>query len=243
MSLRDEGLAAGLGLQVHLALGIELSEPIQIPPSLRLTTMELQLDDLYVQGMLSEVADVQRRELERLERACPARRGQPRCLACDGTELETLGPDAYRCSSCGHEGGEGLPKWLAARKRAEIAAMSPDQRIALALRRLEAARNLLAGINLQQEQLGIPNMDLATVVLERSVPEDEDRLLAIALHDLLESEQQLDQAAMALSDELRIPPMQRVSNVPLRGQARTRLIEIAQAQRAELERLEQLARS
>ena len=50
----------------HAALA--LAEPFAIPPSLRLTTTELQLDDLYVQGMLSEIADVQRRELERLER-------------------------------------------------------------------------------------------------------------------------------------------------------------------------------
>jgi hypothetical protein len=162
---------------------------------------------------------------------------QARCLACDSTELEILGPRAYRCSTCGHEGGEGLPEWLAARKRAEIVAMSAEQRLALALRHLEGARNLLAGINLQQEQLGIPTVDLATATLKVSIQEDEQRMVVTAFRDLLESEQLLDQAATALSDQLLIPPMQRVTNVPLRQQARARLIEIARAQQTELERL------
>ena len=161
------------------------------------------------------------------------------CLACGKAELETLGPDVYRCSTCGHEGGDGLPAWIAARERSEITAMSPEQRAALALEHLEAARNLLAGVHSEPE-LGIPRADFASTVLEQAVPEDEDRLLAAALRDLLESEQSLERAATALADRVLLAPARRTMHAE---PARAWIIDSARAQRLELERLERLARA
>lgn len=173
----------------------------------------------------------------------------PSCLACDSTELESLAPDAYRCSSCGHEGGEGLPAWIAARKRSEIEAMSAEQRQALARKNLDTARNLLAGAH-----VGDPGgaADVAAAVVKVTLgvtfgvrmanegAEDEQRAAAAMFQALLESEQLLEQAAVALEDECRIPAMKQLKTMPMRldnPSARARLLEVAGIQRIELDRL------
>ena len=187
-----------------------------------------------------------------------ARNTEPRCLACDSTELVTLAEAAYRCSSCGHEGGEGLPAYLAARKRSQIAAMSPAQRTAMVRKHLAAIGNLLAGL----ESLGRPGIDAADVaaaVVNAAVTtafvvggrmggkekeEEQARALAAAYRALTESEQLLDEVATALATALQIPPTQRMRYVPVKlegSRSGDKLLEIADLQRAEFDRLERLA--
>lgn len=65
------------------------------------------------------------------------------CVACNSPMVDRLAPGAYRCGSCGHEGGEGWAAHREAQLRAEIEAMSPAARRAAALAHLEEARTLL----------------------------------------------------------------------------------------------------
>ena len=178
-----------------------------------------------------------------------------RCLACDSTELELLAHDVYRCSSCGHEGGEGLSAWLAARKRSEITAMSPDQRAALALENLSAARNVLVGAAhvggsgiVEADTVLGPELHFAlgfggTHGIEQIA--EEQRIAGARFRELLESEQLLEQAAIALSDQFQIPPSLRLTTMQLQLdelEVQGMLTEIVDVQRVELERLERLAR-
>jgi hypothetical protein len=158
---------------------------------------------------------------------------------------------AYRCSSCGHEGGDGLPAWIAARKRAEIEALSPAQRSTLARKQLEAARNLLEGIHVDTstgagEVAAAAVLSLAAGRLGAQLADDrkqeEERVLGTAFRELLESEQLLDQAAIALGDQLRIPPMERLANRPL-ALDRGTLLKHAHVQRMEFDRLIRIANS
>lgn len=180
-----------------------------------------------------------------------SRKSEARCLACDSTELVFMAEAAYRCSSCGHEGGDGLPAWIAARKRAEIEALSPAQRSALARKQLEAARNLLEGIHVD---VGAGTGQVAAaVVLSLAVGrigaqladdsrEEEERVMATAFRELLESEQLLDQAAIALGYQLLIPPIERLANRPL-ALDRGTLLKHAHVQRMEWDRLIRIANS
>jgi hypothetical protein len=187
-----------------------------------------------------------------------ARGTQARCLACDSTELVFLAADAYQCSSCGHEGGDGLPAYLAARKRSQIAAMSPEQRIALVHKHLGAVRNLLSGVDLAGAP-GIQAADVAAAVINASVKavlhvspentkdklEEQRRVVAAAYRDLMESEQLLDEVATALSGQLQIPPTHRMAAVPLQldhPQTRARLVQVAHMQRGELDRFDWVVR-
>lgn len=51
---------------------------------------------------------------------------QPRCVACDGSDLTTFAPEAYRCGDCGHEGGEGYPAWSSRQRIAALVMLSPQ---------------------------------------------------------------------------------------------------------------------
>lgn len=181
------------------------------------------------------------------------RKVQLQCLACDSTELVFVAEDAYRCSSCGHEGGDGLPAYLAARKRSQIEALSPEQRFTLACKHLEAAGNLLSGIRGLGEGSVIDASAIAASVVKATigigvgvhirneVQEEEERAMAAAYRDLLESEQLLDQAAMALSEQLQIPLAERLTHKPMHLHRGT-LLTSAQVLQVELDRLKQIAR-
>jgi hypothetical protein len=175
------------------------------------------------------------------------------CLACESTELEHLALDAYRCSICGHEGGEGLSAWLAARKRSEIAAMSPEARAALARENLSAARNLLVGaahvggsLILDGDMVLAPKLHLTLGIdLAHGFEEiaEQQRIAGTRFRDLVESEQLLEQAAIALSDQFQIPSSLRLTTTQLQLDdlhVQGVLTEIADVQRVELERLERL---
>jgi hypothetical protein len=176
------------------------------------------------------------------------------CLVCDSTDLETLAPDAYRCLTCGHEGGDGLPAWIAGRRRAEILAMSEAQRGPLACKNLEGARNLLSGVNLGWAG-GSVGAEIASRVVTATVgvafgasmrgmddrEEEEQRLLVGMVRDLMEAEQLLEDAATALDDAFSIPARERLANLPLRldrYDARDKLNGVARGLMVEYERIE-----
>jgi hypothetical protein len=179
------------------------------------------------------------------------------CLACNSTELERLAPDAYRCETCGYEGGEGLSAWIAERKRSEIAAMSPEQRSALARENLSAARNMLVGaahvggLGLHEADTVLsPKLHLAMgIELGPYGAEQiavEQGIAGARFRDLLESEQLLEQAALALAEPFEIPPTLRLTSMELQLDdlyVQGMLSEIADVQRRELERLERACTS
>jgi hypothetical protein len=187
---------------------------------------------------------------------------EPTCLACESTDLEVLAADAYRCSSCGHEGGEGLPAWYAAREKAKIEAMSPAERLDLAHRSLSEAQGLMTGASLRGGEGNFNGGDvvIAAAAVTSAVAgaavgfylssnsdrkEEQQRVLGQAFRDLLESEHLLDRAATALADELLIPPMERLSVMPLhldQASTHTKLTQAAQVLYFELQRLEGIAR-
>jgi len=175
------------------------------------------------------------------------------CLVCDSTEIETLAPDAYRCLTCGHEGGDGLPAWIAGRRRAEILAMSEAQRGPLACKNLEGARNLLSGVNLSRAGSSV-GAELASRVAMTAVgvtfrvniddrEEEEQRLLIGMVRDLMEAERLLEDAATALDDAFSIRASDRLANLPLRLDhhgARGKLNVAARGLMVEYERIEAL---
>jgi hypothetical protein len=180
------------------------------------------------------------------------------CLSCNSTDLESLAPDAYRCGTCGYEGGDGLAAWIAERKRSEIAAMSPEQRSALARENLSAARNVLVGAahidgdSLYQnrpETILPPEVHLALGLELNAGAEriaEEERIAGARFRELMESERLLEQAALALAEPFAIPPSLRLTTTELQlddPYVQGMLTEIVDVQRHELERLERVARS
>lgn len=70
-----------------------------------------------------------------------------RCISCDSNDLEVLGANAYRCRSCGYEGGEGLGAMLEARAMAAYAGLEPEERQRIARQRLRDAMRTLMGVS------------------------------------------------------------------------------------------------
>ena len=79
----------------------------------------------------------------RLRRATHADIADDRCVACDSTDVEELGPDAYRCRACGYEGGSGLARMIEQQRRAAFDRMGPEQRRKSARKDLDDARTFL----------------------------------------------------------------------------------------------------
>lgn len=76
----------------------------------------------------------------RLESSVEA--GPQTCAACGASERAEIGVDAYRCVSCGYEGGPGLAAMLEARRRELFALMPVDERRRSALVDLKEAKAL-----------------------------------------------------------------------------------------------------
>jgi len=68
------------------------------------------------------------------------------CIACDSTNLVTLGVEAYRCQACGYEGGSGLNAIAQAQADAALSGMAVDERQRIARKRLRAAQHILMGV-------------------------------------------------------------------------------------------------
>lgn len=182
----------------------------------------------------------------------------PTCLACDASDVEMLAHAAYRCHRCGHEGGDGLPAYLAARRRAEILALPETDRLALAQRNLAAARNLLIGVDPSWAppsdaariavkvagHLGGPivRVGLAAVTHNRQDDiEDQQRQNLRIMRDLMETETLLDETATALGQSFVLRTHERLSNVSVSGegpQVRAHLVTRARTLMAETDRLD-----
>ncbi|MEL6181738.1 MAG: hypothetical protein AAFS10_22450, partial [Myxococcota bacterium] len=67
----------------------------------------------------------------------------PYCIACGNYRLTLTGPGAYRCMSCGYEGGDGLAAQKEAQRRATLSSEPVDVREPAALRDLFEAERLL----------------------------------------------------------------------------------------------------
>ena len=65
------------------------------------------------------------------------------CVACEKPGVVSIGPDAYRCPSCGYEGGRGMPALLRAQEKKEVSLFSPEERAAKARALRAEARRIL----------------------------------------------------------------------------------------------------
>ncbi|MEL6178604.1 MAG: hypothetical protein AAFS10_06605 [Myxococcota bacterium] len=65
------------------------------------------------------------------------------CVACEGTDVTLLGPAAYRCNTCGYEGGDGLATLQRQQRNASFAQMTEAERLSSARRDLHEAKLLL----------------------------------------------------------------------------------------------------
>lgn len=182
----------------------------------------------------------------------------PTCLVCDATEIETLALGAYRCGMCGHEGGDGLPEYLAGRRRAEILALPEPQRKELAVRSAAAARNLLNGIDLsaasgpRPEEIALKvashlvgmSGGLKMVAGHQDHVEEMQRENLRIVRDLMEAETLLDETATALGEQFMIPPNQRMArlDVSVDSGGRGQLLGRARNLLVETDRLEPIAR-
>ena len=74
------------------------------------------------------------------------------CIACEETNLEILAADAYRCTSCGYEGGDGYAAYLAGKKREKFTGYSRAELLDKTIEGLENARlSLTAVVDIQQD--------------------------------------------------------------------------------------------
>ena len=65
------------------------------------------------------------------------------CIACNGENLEELGPEAYRCNDCGYEGGSGQTQLMESERQRAFEEMGPAMRIQSARKDLRYAQSLL----------------------------------------------------------------------------------------------------
>jgi hypothetical protein len=65
------------------------------------------------------------------------------CVACDSADVDEFAPGAYRCLTCGYEGGPGHADYMAERKRQKLAALDEPARRKRAAKLLEDAHYLL----------------------------------------------------------------------------------------------------
>jgi hypothetical protein len=64
----------------------------------------------------------------KMHRAASTDASANECVSCSSHDLEALAPGAYRCESCGYEGGPGLPALIHQRKAEAIENMAVEQR-------------------------------------------------------------------------------------------------------------------
>jgi hypothetical protein len=92
------------------------------------------------------------------------------CVACSGTDVSELGPDAYRCKACGFTWGSGLAALRADTERAAIAAMSDEERRRSGMDDLAQAKLLLlAAVGAVEAALAASRDDLAGYATEASI--------------------------------------------------------------------------
>jgi len=67
------------------------------------------------------------------------------CVACDSSDVTSLGPDAYKCNQCGYQGGSGLAAMHESKRLASFDAMDPAERAQSAVADFREAESLLIG--------------------------------------------------------------------------------------------------
>lgn len=68
------------------------------------------------------------------------------CIACDGSDLAELAPQAYRCNTCGYEGGDGFAEYKANQAVASLEEKPEAALRELALEQLESVRLMVVGV-------------------------------------------------------------------------------------------------
>ncbi len=69
-----------------------------------------------------------------------------RCVACDSTELDILGPQAYRCQMCDYEGGDGYADYQRSLEREQYRDLDVPELQRRAMSILEEGRLKLASV-------------------------------------------------------------------------------------------------
>ncbi len=111
-------------------------------------------------------------------------RGEPAvCANCEGFNVIWLAPAAYRCVSCGYEGGEGLGQHLEARRKAMLLAETPEERAQKVREHLSEAHGLLHNAARRRDEPSRRRRNLLRVVA--NIEEAWARLPS--LRDVLES--------------------------------------------------------
>ena len=106
------------------------------------------------------------------------------CLACGNADVEILGEDAYRCSACGHEGGDGLARVKLLQLGKQLAAKPLEERRAWPAQEIRDLCQLYAAVPTHEDLKRARERD-------RSVSDPALRELPVLLQDM---ENVLDQA-------------------------------------------------
>jgi ribosomal protein L37AE/L43A len=120
------------------------------------------------------------------------------CIACDSSDLEVLGPGAYRCSACGYEGGDGLSALHEAAEQASVDKLEPAERRKQALAEVRQARDLVLGA--QGTLKSSLSHSRGDMMGRQSAWEEKQMELTSALGELGRAEALVRRAAMLLDD-------------------------------------------
>ncbi|MCH9681809.1 MAG: hypothetical protein K0V04_10280 [Deltaproteobacteria bacterium] len=122
------------------------------------------------------------------------------CIACASPDLESLGPDLYRCRQCEYEGGDGMRAREDARAAAAYAGVDPLERQRLSHRRLHEALQTLssarASIPSDYDELARWHGSLCETAL-RAASELDDAVRAAGGRIVLPGDTDLDAERMA----------------------------------------------
>lgn len=118
--------------------------------------------DAWVATMIKFILDLIR--ANKMNRAMNAAGDASRCTACESTEVMQLAAAAYRCLSCGYEGGDGYAAYKTQQRAAKFAELPEEERRGQAKRKLENARHLLlSGIGDANHALTASALDIVGV--------------------------------------------------------------------------------
>ncbi len=122
------------------------------------------------------------------------------CAACGTTELHAIGPQAYRCPSCGHEGGPG---WPALRDRKQVlrhAVLDPRARTQGVFDDLSFARRQLLAATDRLEWIGVEWLELGEELVAQHVGLPSAVEIPEVERPTLEALERIAEAQRALAD-------------------------------------------
>lgn len=142
------------------------------------------------------------RQAARTRRALAEEIGGDQCVGCGGTQIETLGPDAYRCRSCAFEWGAGLHALRFAARRKAVAAMSPEQRRDSGIADLkEAHLALLAAKGHAEQARRISEQADGLHYRDDTHDADKQQALVVAVGEAKRAHLSIEQARLKLGTE------------------------------------------